>query len=244
MKNISWINIWINLRLLLIFAGVVFLMAFTSNRNNNRKLIKAIVDFEGIDNQFVSQTIVNKLLICNADSVNNLKKLNLNLNQIEKSINAHKMIEHSEVFVSIDGVLKTIVKQRTPIARFFNDVGSFYIDCQGSKMPLSPQLSARVPLVFGSLNEKNKASVFAFLKYVADDDFLKKSVVSVSISNNDDVMLKIRNYDFDLDFGKCENIEAKFNNYKAFFQKTSQDSTIYNYRKISLKYDHQVVDTK
>lgn len=244
MKNINWINIWINLRLILIFCVVIFLMAFTSNRNNNRKLTKSVVEFEGIDNQFVPSTIVNKLLICNADTVQNLQKLNLNLNKIEKTINAHKMIEHSEVFVSIDGVLKTIVKQRTPIARFFNGNESFYIDCQGTKMPLSPQLSARVPLVFGELNSKNKATVFTFLKYIFDDDFLKKSIVSISISNKQDALLKIRNYDFDLEFGKCNNVENKFNNYKAFFQKTSQDSTINNYKKISLKYDHQVVGTK
>lgn len=244
MKKINWFNAWINLRLLLIFVAVVFLMAFTSNRNNNRKLKKSIVEFEGIDNQFVSQTIVNKLLICNADSVSTLQKLNLNLNKIEKSINAHKMIEHSEVFVSIDGVLKTIVKQRTPIARFFNSDGSFYIDCQGIEMPLSPQLSARVPLVFGELNSKNEANVYLFLKYIYEDDFLKKNIVSATIMNNNDVLLKNRNQDFDIDFGKCTDIEAKFNNYKAFFQKTSQDSTINNYKKITLKYDHQVVCTK
>lgn len=244
MRKINWLNIWINVRLLLIFGTVIFLMAFTSGRNNSRKLTKSIVEFEGIDNQFVSQTIVNKLLICNADSVSSLQKLNLDLNKIENTLNAHKMIENSEVFVSIDGVLKTIVRQRTPIARFVNSSGSFYIDCQGIKMPLSPQLSARVPLVFGELNSKNKATVFTFLKYIFDDDFLKKNIVSATILNNDDVFLKSRNHDFEIDFGKCVNFESKFNCYKAFFQKTSQDSTINNYRKITLKYDHQVVGTK
>ena len=244
MKKPSFTTIWINLRLILIFGLVFFLMAFASKRNIERKLTKSVVEFVGEDNQFVSRKMVNKLLICNADSVSTLQKLNLNLNKIEKSINAHKMIEHSEVFVSIDGVLKTIVKQRTPIARFFNGDGSFYIDCQGIEMPLSPQLSARVPLVFGAFNAKNETNVFLFLKYIYEDDFLKKNIVSATILSNNDVLLKNRSHDFDIDFGKCINIEAKFNNYKAFYQKTSQDSTINNYKKITLKYDHQVVCTK
>jgi hypothetical protein len=49
--------------------------------------------------------------------------------------------------VSIDGVLKAVVKQKTPIARVFTDEGSFYIDYQGSTMPLSDEYTARVPIV-------------------------------------------------------------------------------------------------
>ena len=244
MKNLKWNNIWVNVRLLLIFAAVVFLMAFTNDRNNHRKLTAAIVEFEGSDNLLVSQTMVNKLLICNATSALTLNKLNLNLNKIEKSISAHKLIEQSEVFVTIDGVLKTIVKQRCPIARFFSSNGSFYVDSQGTKMPLSPLQSARVPLVFGDYNLKNKATVFPFLKHIATDDFLKKNIVSIALLDNGDVLLRNRNNNLDIEFGKCSNIISKFDCYKAFLQKTTNDSTINKYSKISLNFDHQVVGTK
>ncbi len=47
---------------------------------------------------------------------------------MEKTINKNPMIEKSEVYVTIDGVLKAVVKQKTPIARVFDNNGSFYYD--------------------------------------------------------------------------------------------------------------------
>ncbi len=244
MKKPSFTTIWINLRLILIFGLVFFLMAFASKRNIERKLTKSVVEFVGEDNQFVSRKMVNKLLICNRDSVASLQKLNLDLNKLENSINAHKMIEHSEVFVSIDGVLKTIVKQKTPIARMFTKSSSFYIDYQGNKMPLSPHLSAHVPIVLGEINNKNSNDLFQLFRFIYDDDFLKKNIIGAQIMSNNDILLKSRNYNFEIDFGKCSDFASKFKTYKAFFLKASKDSSIVNYKKITLRFDRQVVCTK
>ena len=244
MKKSALINIWINLRLVLIFGLVFFLMAFSSKRNLERKLTKSVVEFVGEDNQFVSRKIVNKLLICNRDSVASLQKLNLDLNKLENSINAHEMIEHSEVFVTIDGVLKTIVTQKTPIARMFSNSSSFYIDYQGNVMPLSPILSAHVPIVLGEINSKNSKDLFSLFRFIYDDDFLKKNIVGAKIMSNNDVFLQNRNYDFEIDFGKCSDFQSKFKTYKAFFLKASKDSTINNYKKIILRFERQVVCTK
>jgi fructosamine-3-kinase len=54
--------------------------------------------------------------------------------------------------VSVDGVLKAVVEQKTPVARVFANEGSFYIDYEGNKMPLSANYTARVPLVSGEIN--------------------------------------------------------------------------------------------
>ena len=244
MKKPSFTTIWINLRLILIFGLVFFLMAFASKRNIERKLTKSVVEFVGEDNQFVSRKMVNKLLICNRDSVASLQKLNLDLNKLENSINAHQMIEHSEVFVSIDGVLKTIVKQKTPIARMFSSNSSFYIDYQGNNMPLSPKLSAHVPIILGEINSKNSKDLFQLFRFIYDDDFLKKNIIGAKIMSNNDIFLQNRNYDFEIDFGKCIDFEAKFKTYKAFYLKASKDSTINNYKKITLRFAQQVICTK
>jgi cell division protein FtsQ len=53
-----------------------------------------------------------------------------------------------------------------------------------------------------------------------------------------------RNYDYTIDFGKIINIDRKFKNYKAFFQKAVLDSTLNNYKKINLKFTQQVVCIK
>lgn len=235
---------WQNIRLFLIIFAMIFLYAFTSNRNENRKLQKSEVVFVGDNNLFIEQKTVNNLLIENFNDVKSIEKVTLNLNKLEKTIDKHPMIEKSQVFVSIDGVLKAVVKQKTPIARFFDSNGSFYIDYQGSTMPLSDHYTARVPIVLGQINSENKTQIVDLCKQIYDDDFLKKNIIGMQILANGSVKMNNRNFNFDIDFGRIINVEDKFKNYKAFFQKAVLDSSLYHYKKIDLKFANQVVCTK
>jgi cell division protein FtsQ len=226
------------------FALVIFLFSFTSNRNSHRKLKKSEVIFVGENNDFVKQETVNKLLIENKSDVRTIAKEDLNLNKLEKSVNQHPMIEKSDVFVTVDGVLKVMVKQKTPIARVFDELGSFYIDYEGNTMPLSEINTARVPLVSGEITNKNKKELSKILKVIYDDEFLKKNIIGVQILSGDELMMTNRNFDYQVDFGKMINVDRKFKNYKAFFQKAVLDSTLYKYKKINLRFTQQVVCTK
>ena len=235
---------WYNVRLILMFALVIFLYSFTSNRNSHRKLKKSEVIFVGENNNFVKQESVNKLLIENSSDVKTIAKDELNLNKLENSINAHPMIQKSEVFVSVDGVLKAVVQQKTPVARVVDEQGSFYIDYEGNTMPLSDNYTARVPLISGENNVKNKKKLSEVLKMIYDDEFLKKNIIGVQVLSDESLLMSNRNFDYQIDFGKMLNEEQKFKNYKAFFQKAVLDSTLYKYKKISLRFTHQVVCTK
>ncbi len=235
---------WINIRLILIFLLVIFLYSFTSIRNSQRKLKKSEVIFVGDNNNFVKQESVNKLLIENISDVKTIAKEDLNLNKLENSINKHPMVEKSEVFVSVDGVLKAVVIQKTPVARVFNDEGSFYIDYQGNKMPLSDNYTARVPLISGQINANNIKKLSKILKMIYDDEFLKKNIIGVQFLADESLLLTNRNFDYQIEFGKMLNEEKKFKNYKAFFQKAILDSTLYNYKRINLRFTQQVVCTK
>lgn len=235
---------WTNIRLILMFALVIFLYSFTSNRNENRKLIKSAVIFVGDVAPFVKQETVNKLLIENKKDASSIQKVTLDLNKLEKILDAQEMIEKSDVFVSIDGVLKAVVKQKTPIARVFDKKASFYVDYKGNKMPLSANFTARVPLVLGEITKKNNEDLAALFRIIYDDAFLKKNIIGIQIMPNGSLLMLNRNFDFQIDFGRMINVERKFKNYKAFFQKAILDSTLYKYKKIDLRFTEQVVCTK
>jgi len=226
------------------FALVVFLFSFTSKRNNDRKLTKSEVIFVNGENLFVKSETVNKLLIENKQDASSIQKDKLDLNKLEKSICKSPMIEKSEVFVTIDGVLKAVVKQKTPIARIFDESGSFYIDYQGSVMPLSDEFTARVPLVSGEIIKANNVELNKLLRFIYDDEFLKKNIIGIAVLSNGGLKMTNRNFNYEIEFGSIINVERKFNNYKAFFQKAVLDSSLYNYKKINLRFTQQVVCTK
>ncbi len=235
---------WINLRLLLMLALVIFLFAFTSNRNLQRKIIKTEVIFVENDADFISKKTVNKLLIENKMDVRSIAKEDLNLNKLENSINNNPMVDKAEVYVTVDGVLKAIVKQKAPIARVFDGVGTYYLDNEGNTMPLSGINTARVPLVLGEISSKNRKKLAQVLRVINKDPFLKKNIIGVELDANDDLKMTNRNFDFQIEFGKMVQVENKFNNYKAFFQKAIVDRSLTKYKKINLRFSHQVVCTK
>ena len=240
MKRFNWPTI----RLLLMLTLVIFLYSFTGKRNLSRKITKAEVVFVGENQLFVKQQAVNKLLIENRQDPKTIAIDALDLNKLEKTIDSHPLIDKSEVSVSVDGVLKAVVKQKTPIARINGNGASFYIDYKGDKMPLSENYTARVLLVSGEINDKNKEDLAKLFRVIYDDVFLKKNIIGMQVMPNGSVLMLNRNYNFKIDFGQLINVEQKFKNYKAFFQKVVLDSSIAEYKKIDLRFAEQVVCTK
>lgn len=234
---------WINIRLLLIFSTVSFLYAFSSERNAHRRVRKPQVVFENPENLYMTPEAVNKLLIEKNSPFAAIEKENLDLNKLENAVNAHEMVEKSQVYVSVDGVLKAKVKQKTPVVRVFDGSGSFYIDYQGKKMPLSTLYTERVPLVSGTMDANNPELIKVF-RSIHDDDFLKKNIIGIRMLPNGALVMKNRNYAYEIDFGRPIHIDRKFKNYKAFFQKAALDSTINNYKRINLIFTQQVVCSK
>jgi cell division protein FtsQ len=209
-----------------------------------RKIKKTEVVFVGQNALFIKPETVNKLLIEKNQELKTINKDGLDLNKLEKSVNGHQMIQRADVFVSVDGVLKAVVEQKTPVGRVFDELGSFYVDNEGNKMPLSDNYTARVPLLSGEITAVKKEKLAEVLKRIAGDDFLKKNIIGVQVLPNGGLIMANRNYDYQIDFGRTINIDRKFKNYKAFFQKAVLDSTLGKYRRINLKFTKQVVCIK
>ncbi|MCW4469393.1 cell division protein FtsQ [Flavobacterium sp. MFBS3-15] len=239
MKKINWNDV----RLVLMLGAVIFLFAFSSKRNESRMLKKVDVIFS--DNEaFITRDKVNKLLIQNYGSVTGIRKDKLDLNNVEKTLDADPMIDKAEVFTTIDGRLEAVVKQRQPVARIYRGADSYYIDSKGQAMPLSDNYTARVPIVTGEIDSVDKDKLRGLLCYINNDGFLKKNIIGVEVYATGGMRMKSRGYDYDILFGRPINIEKKFNNYKAFLQEAVRDTLIEQYKTINLKFTQQVVCTK
>jgi cell division protein FtsQ len=110
-------------------------------------------------------------------------------------------LKKSDVFVSIDGVLKAVVKQKTPVARVMNGDRSFYIEYEGGKMPLSNNFAARVPLSFGKINKKNSEEIAQLCRVIYDDDF--ENITAIQIMPWKLKMFN-RNYNYQIEFGSLD----------------------------------------
>ncbi|WP_317124685.1 cell division protein FtsQ/DivIB [Seonamhaeicola aphaedonensis] len=226
--------------MLVLSVVVIFLYAFSTHRNDGRKVSEPQVEFVGENSLFLTHENVSKLLIQNRKSLKNVPKEALDLNELEKALKSNPMIKSAEVYVAVNGTFNAKVEQKTPIARV-NTNASYYIDDEGSFMPLSSNYSARVPLVTGYVDKNNLKNVFTIAKKIQNDEFLKKHVIEIYQSLDKDVFLKLRQCRFLVQLGDVKLLDKKINNLKAFYLKSTKEGTLNEYRNVNLRFDNQVV---
>ncbi len=229
---------------LLLIAFVVFLYGFSSHRNKAKKIEKIDIKFENGDNLYITYQMVNKLLIQNYNGLVNQPKENIFLKEVEETLLSNKMIENAEVFLSVNGELGAIIKQKTPIARVNQSGQTYYIDSKGNKMPLSSNYSARVPIIEGVFDGKISDEMYTLAKLIYEDEFLKKQIVGITQTPKKEFLLKTRVGNQTIELGNLQQIDRKIKKLKVFYHKVLNDKTLDTYKKINLMYSNQVVCTK
>lgn len=236
-------NNWNSIKLIALIICISALYAFSDHRNQARRINGISVQFEGEDNLYITNSMVNKLLIQNYGVLKNLPKEKLVLNTIEKVIEANDMVKSAQVYLTVDGELISKISQRQPIGRIEGDQ-KFYLDEQGKKMPLSNNYSARVPIITGKITGKSLEDAYVILDYINEDEFLRKNVIGIHIEEEGSYQLKFRMENFVVNLGNISDLKQKFNNFKAFYTKAAKDKTLENYDIVSLEFNNQVVCTK
>lgn len=234
---------WNKLKLIGLILVVMGLYAFSSHRSMNKTVSGLEVVFVGDQNLYITQDMVNKLLIQKFGGLENMPKEKLVLNAMEKAIEANKMVKSAQVYLTVDGELKSRIVQRKPIGRVEGD-SKFYMDDEGKRMPFSNSHSARVPIITGNITGESLKDVYEILKHINSDDFLRKNVIGIHIEDVARYQLKFRMENFVVNLGSIENLDEKFNNFKAFYAKAQKDATLEKFAVVSLEFNNQVVCTK
>ena len=228
---------------LFLLGLVVFLYAFSSFKNNSRLVKNVNIQFMGSNNVFITTEMVNKLLIQSQEKPYFLHKDDIDLRELEFLLESNSMIKSAQVYLTVNGVLMAKVEQKVPIARVQNSE-VFYIDDQGFRMPLSTQHSARVPVVYGIVEEEDLKRVYKLALTAYNDTFLKTYLTEIHQNKNKEISLKLRLLDFEVSVGNIDNLEVKLKNLKAFYQKAKKDNMLDIYKSVNLQFDNQVVCTK
>ena len=227
---------------LVLFLG--FLYGFTTDKNGVKKVKNTVVEFEEGDNNFLTHSMVDKMLIQNQKFVKNQPKRVVNLHLLETKVSESPYVEKATVFLTINGVLKTLIRQRKPIARIVDKGDSYYVDKYGVKIPLSTNFSARVPFVSGVETPDNIRELVELIKAISNNDFLNKEIIAIERDINNEYTFTVRSGNYKIVFGKLKDINVKFKKIIAFYNKALIDKTIKNYKTINVKYHNQVVCTK
>jgi cell division protein FtsQ len=187
--------------------------------------------------------------------------------QLEKKLNNIPTIKNAEVYKTINGELHISVEQRTPIVRIFNLSGeSYYIDEEGTLMPLSHKYTSHVLVVSGHINDKyaNRYQlnisdimrndtlktisllddIFILTQYINSNPFWKAQIEHLYVNKDFEFELIPRVGNHRIVFGDATQLEEKFNKLNVFYKKALNKIGWNEYKIINVKYKNQIVCSK
>lgn len=233
---------WNHIKLIGLSAILAALYSFAHYRNSQKKIHPPTISFVGQPNLYLTEEAVNELLKQNHGNLTNTFGETVTLHALETTICSNPMVKSAQVYRTIPGKLIANIAQRQPLGRVQGDA-SFYIDDTGTHMPLSPQHSARVPLITGNITEKTLQDAYTLLSHINADDFLKKNSIGIHITNREKYQLKLRLENFTVHLGNATQLKSKLKNFKAFYAKAAKDHSLQNCASVNLEFDNQVVCT-
>jgi len=228
---------WNYIKMMALLLALSGLFAFSNQRSKKKSVNGINIQFIGDQNLYITEAMVNKLLIQKYGSLTNVP------NTIEEVIETNDMVKNAQVYLTVNGELTSRIVQRRPIGRIEGNT-KFYLDDEGKRMPLSMSHSARVPIITGKITGKSLEDVYEILKYINNDNFLRKNVIGIHVEDEEKYQLKFRMENFVVNLGGVENLEEKFKNFKAFYAKANKDRTLEEFAVVSLEFNNQVVCTK
>jgi len=164
----------------------------------------------------------------------------MNFNDMESFVNSFEAIRVTEVYNSGTGALNVVVQQHEPILRVFGKEGTFYLDENGNKLPVSSLFSAHVIVASGNIPEE-KGELIDLAKKLVHDPFWSAQMEQIYIRRNNDYILVPRVGDHLILLGKPIDIDKKLRNLKVLYTRGLEPKEWNEYREINLKYTNQVI---
>ncbi|MCD4679683.1 MAG: hypothetical protein K8S00_04780 [Bacteroidales bacterium] len=263
MKKIINIAIWI-----VLIVGLALLLGFSSVRHKKLtcKHFEISIRYNEADT-FLRVMNIEKEIIAAGDSIIGKKLKKINTGDIEKMLMKNPYIINADVYSTVEGNIQINIVQRQPIVRVINKHNKgYYIDSEGTLMPLSQKSTTRVLVANGNINElysssirlsgdpenineekersNNLQNIFYLASYINKDNFLKSMIDQIYITKNNEIELIPKVGNHLIIFGKTDDLEVKFNNLKALYNDGFKKTGWNKYKTINLKYKNQVVCSK
>lgn len=204
-----------------------------------------IVVKDSLDKHFVNEQDVLSLLK-RADMDPLEKPMNtINTEQIEAELMKNQMIARVEAYKTPSGKIKLEIEQKMPILRIISREGNYYVDNNGTSMPVSSRYAAYVPVASGNVEKELAVTdLYKFALFLQKNDFWNNQIEQIYVHPNDEVELIPRVGNHRIVLGTMDEFEEKLEKLQLFYKQVIPKMGWEKYSIINLKYKDQIVCTK
>jgi cell division protein FtsQ len=251
----QWQKIAIRIIWSIAAAGLIVLFVIAWKAKSAKQLNDIQVELVGESAQALFMDEIAIRVILNEQGVQvGMPLEKINLTQLEKFIEKTEWVKNAEFFINNKLILEVKIEQRIPIARIFTASGSsFYIDNEGSRLPLKQLTVLNLPVFTGFPTDQPKLSkpdsvllkdVLFFAKTIQKDTFFMAQVAQVNIESNGTFQMVPTLGDHLVLLGTIDQLEDKLNRLFTFYKKVWVGSGTNAYQYIDCRFNHQVVALK
>lgn len=243
-------SIWRKMMRLIIAAFALLyypiVLAFVSDDKAEIECTKVKVKVNNdSEDVMITEKDLEQIVLRSWPALKGTKVNELNLNDMEKTIELSPVVKKCEMFTTPGGVLHVEVTQREPLMHIFAGGGSYYMDSEANKFIAQRGMKANAIVVNGSVNSAiDDSGLISLCQFIRDDSFWRAQIEQVYVTEKQEFILVPRVGDHIIEFGKTDRMEEKFDNLLALYQKGWKPKEWNLYKKVNLKYKGQVICTK
>ncbi|MEM9992327.1 MAG: hypothetical protein AAF738_11230, partial [Bacteroidota bacterium] len=138
-------------------AGILLALAALFSAINRKKVSLSsditvqVVPLEGLDSTLIRKNDVLDILSKSfEENVLGNRLERIDIGRIEEVLEKNAFVKNADVYLGADDVVHVNISQRAPVVRVKDHDGrDYYLDIQGTFMPISKHYTARVPVVTG-----------------------------------------------------------------------------------------------
>lgn len=225
----------------IVFASVYF----TTVKRQKKCSGIGIVVTDSLDKHFVNEQDVAATL--RRASLYPVGKTlgSINTDKIERELLKNEMIRSVEAYKTPSGIVKLEVMQKIPVIRIMGINGNYYVDNEGSTMPVSSRYVAHVPIATGYVEKTlAKNELYKFALFLQENKFWNNQIEQIVVHPDNEVELIPRVGNHRILLGTFDNYEEKLDNLMLFYRQAIPSVGWDKYSMISLKFKNQIVCTK
>ena len=234
-------NKWRILKILVTVILFGFLLSFSLKRFNNAKMENVSINMNQSKTPvyFIDEKDIKDLV----KQYNPTRKIgDVKIPELEKKINENPFVDSANVYMNLNGNLNVDIKQRVPVFRLSKNGKDFYVDEKGVEFPISRNFSYPCMLVMGDVDASEYQKLGQLVEKIDKDDFSKKYFIGIK-KEKDNYNLLTSDGNYKVEIGDLENIDFKVKGFKTFVEKYLVYQNPNKYKKISVKYNNQIVTT-
>ena len=263
-KRILKIVIW-SVSILLIIVGV-WVVVLNYGKN---KCIEIQISIDApADASFITEQDVRNYITQAGDPLVGSEIAKINIESIENIINKNPFVLTSRVYVTLGGIVKIEIKQRTPIVRVQNSFDqSYYISRDGFLMPIVAGKTARILIANGVINDlyisslkldadtlgkvkdtikpnKNLVKIYQAAHAINKDPFWKAQIQQLFLDKSGNILMMPLVGDQIIELGDENFIPEKLDKLRIFNKKKEFLASWDKYDTININFKGQIVCSK